>query len=616
MSNAPQGPTGLKADDNPELKWLAEVYRPDEPQLTVRAVVTGMLLGMLMCLSNLYVVLKTGWSIGVTVTACIMAYGIFGLLKGARIVKKPFGILENNAMGSVASAAGYMTGGGNMAALPALVMLTGIRPDATMMIFWFAAIAALGVCAAIPIKRQLVNKEQLAFPTGTATAETLRALHAHGPESGNKAKLLGYASLVGAVVAFWRDANFSWIPWRLPSVFPWPFTIRGKSAGDFTLGFEGSLMMLGAGALMSWRTGWSLLLSALVLYGGLAPWLLDTGVLQAVSYKAIVNWSVWLGAGILVSSGLTSFAFQWKSVSRSVTELFALLRKKKATDEADPMAEVECPPSWFPLGFLIFGPVVVFLGWYLFQIPWWAGALALPLAVIMGTIAARVTGETDVTPTKALGPVTQLIYGGLLPRQLVPNLMGANITGGVGLHAADLLTDLKSGYLLGARPRPQFLGQMFGVAAGALIVVPAFNLLIPDASHLGGAEFPAPGAQVWAGVSKMLSEGWASLHVTARWGALVGVVLGTALALVDQYAPKKVKTFTPSASGLGIGLVIPGFNSVMMCIGAGLAELYRRKKGEKAGDEVTVPVASGFIAGESIVGIIIKMMVAFGVMPK
>lgn len=602
--------------NSPEEKWLAEVYRPNEPQLTVRAVLMGMLLGMLMCLSNLYVVLKTGWSIGVTVTACIMAYGAFAALRGARLIRRDFGILENNAMGSVASAAGYMTGGGNMAALPALVMLTGVRPDATMMVFWFAAIAGLGVFAAIPIKRQLVNREQLAFPTGTATAETLRALHAHGSESGNKARLLGGSALVGAVIAFWRDANLSWIPWRLPSTFGWPFSIRGRPAGDFTLAFEGSLLMIGAGALMSWRTGWSVLAGAIALYAFIAPALFDAGVLTTISYKAIVGWSVWAGAGILVASGLTSFAFQWRSVAQSVQGLWALLKKQKAGDEQDPLAAVECPPSWFPLGFLVLGPVVVFLGWYLFQIPWWAGVISLPLAVLMGTIAARVTGETDVTPTKALGPVTQLIYGGMLPKQLVPNLMGANITGGVGLHAADLLTDLKSGYLLGARPRPQFIGQLFGVLAGAAIVVPAFNLLIPDASHLGGAEFPAPGAQVWAGVSKMLAQGFESLHPTARWAALIGAIVGTVLALVDQYAPKKVKTFVPSASGLGIAFVIPGFNSVSICIGAALAELYRRKKGAQAADDVAIPVASGFIAGESILGIIIKMLVAFGLMAK
>ena len=73
------------------------------------------------------------------------------------------------------------------------------------------------------------------------------------------------------------------------------------------------------------------------------------------------------------------------------------------------------------------------------------GDLALPLAVVMGIVAARVTGETDITPTKALGPVTQSIFGALLPGNLPANIMGANVTGGVGLHAADLLTELKTG---------------------------------------------------------------------------------------------------------------------------------------------------------------------------
>jgi uncharacterized oligopeptide transporter (OPT) family protein len=70
----------------------------------------------------------------------------------------------------------------------------------------------------------------------------------------------------------------------------------------------------------------------------------------------------------------------------------------------------------------------------------------------MNNSPSRVTGETDVTPTKALGPVTQLIYGGVLPGNVTANVMSANVTGGVGLHAADLLTDLKSGFLLGPNP--------------------------------------------------------------------------------------------------------------------------------------------------------------------
>jgi uncharacterized oligopeptide transporter (OPT) family protein len=233
----------------------------------------------------------------------------------------------------------------------------------------------------------------------------------------------------------------------------------------------------------------------------------------------------------------------------------------------------------------------------------------------MGVVASRVTGETDVTPTKALGPVTQLIYGGLLPGNVVANVMSANATGGVGLHSADLLTDLKSGFLLGANPRQQFYAQLFGVLAGAAIVVPAFNLLVPTASVLGSEAFPAPGAQVWAGVSQVLSGGVGALHPTARWAAAIGAVLGVVLVLVERWAPKRVQPYIPSPSGVGLAIVIPAYNSVSIFIGALIAEVLRRKKKDLA-EQTLVPVSSGFIAGESLMGILIAVLVAVGVMGK
>src|SRR5688572_5395204 len=177
---------------DPDLEWIKNVYRGGIRQLTPRAVVAGMFLGAVMCLSNLYVVLKTGWSLGVTVTACILGFGLFRGLRSLGLARTPFTLLENSAVGSVAASAGYMTGGGNMAAVPALLLLTGMRPEPWAMFAWFAVIAAMGVCAAIPIKRELVNAEQLAFPTGTATAETLLSLHGADSEGG-KARLLGWA---------------------------------------------------------------------------------------------------------------------------------------------------------------------------------------------------------------------------------------------------------------------------------------------------------------------------------------------------------------------------------------------------------------------------------------
>jgi OPT family oligopeptide transporter len=664
-----QAPREKSAD--PEGDWLRNVYKRGARQLTVRAVLSGMVIGAVMCLSNLYVVLKTGWSLGVTVTACIIAFAAFSAAGSVRraaarvlpFIGKPkheFGMLENNAMGSVASAAGYMTGGGNMAAVPALLVLTGFRPDGWSMFLWFAVIAALGVFAAIPIKRQLINIEELPFPTGRATAETIESMHSLGhhetPAEGaaadeaspdkdspdkassdkaslgeaspdkvspdkappaakaGKAQLLAIFGLVGAVVAFFRDAKAKWIPFNLPSHFAPPVAWGGFAAEKWTMSFDGSLILVGAGALMGFRTGWSMLIGAIATYGFLAPAMVAGGVIAEVKYKVIVQWTLWPGAAILLSSGLVSFAFQWRSIGKSFAGLAQLLQKK-AGKTVDPLADIECPAWWFPAGFALFGPIVVYLMHSLFQIPYWAGFVALPLSVIMGVVAARVTGETDVTPTKALGPVTQLAYGGMVPGNIAANVMGANVTGGVGLHAADLLTDLKSGYLLGANPRQQFYAQLFGVVAGAAAIVPAFNLLVPDASVIGGEQFPAPAVQVWAGVSRALTDGIGGLHSTAKTAALVGFAIGTVLALAEKFTPKKYKPYVPSASGLGIALVIPGANSIAMFLGALIAEVLRRRRPDLA-ERTVVPVSSGLIAGESLMGIAVAVLIAFGVLQK
>src|SRR5574338_1574718 len=94
--------------EDPEAVWLRDVYKPSATNLTVRAVIGGMLIGCVMCVSNIYVFFKTGWSMGVTITACILAFSVFGLaetIAGKRRVR-PLGILENNALTTVASGAG------------------------------------------------------------------------------------------------------------------------------------------------------------------------------------------------------------------------------------------------------------------------------------------------------------------------------------------------------------------------------------------------------------------------------------------------------------------------------------------------------------------------------
>ena len=560
---------------------------PGTPQLTLRALITGAILGGFLSLSNLYVALRSGWSIGVTITAAILAFAIYFVFVKLRIVRRAFGLYENNAAKSVASAAGYMTGGGTVAAIPAVMMLTGEVMPWWQMLPWVAIIALLGVVTAIPMKRQMINVEQLRFPTGVACAETLKSLYASAGEGLDKAKALGHAGAIGALVAWFRDVKAAWMPWNLPGHLALPFSLGGNPALAYTFAFENSVIMLGAGALMGMRVAWSLLLGAVINFGILAPWMYDLGAIEALGYKNIVTWSVWFGSALLLTSGLTSFAFSWRTVGRA----FASMGQAMKGGKGDPNEAHEVPMSWFVIGVPLLGVVAVFLAWFFFGISPFLGILAVLMSFFIAVVACRATGETDTTPTGALGKVTQLTFGALDPGNITTNLMTANVTAGIGLHSADLLTDLKTGYLVGASPRQQFWAQFFGVLAGSLFVVPAFLIMIPDASLLGSDKYPAPGAQTWAAVAKLLSQGFSTLHPSARWSLLIGGGLGILLPFLERWFPKARK-YIPSSMGLGLAFTMPAWNAISMFLGATMAWMLGKAKPAMA-ERYVVPVSSG-----------------------
>lgn len=585
-------------------------------QLTLRALIAGMLLGGFMSLSNLYVVLKTGWSIGVSITSGILAFGLFSLLLKLRIVRSHFGILENNALQSVASAAGYMTGGGTAAAIPALMMITGQTLNGWAMFVWITAIAFLGVVMAIPMKQQMINMEQLRFPSGVAAAETLKALHAHD-ESGNQksnpqAQLLGWGGLLGGLVGFFRDAKASWIPFNLPAQFPvFPsITLKGRPLFDYTFSIESSVILLAAGAIMGFKAAWSMLLGATINYGLLAPWLYENGIIPSkLGYRSIVSWSVWFGSAMILTSGLLAFAFQWKTVLRAIQSVGSAL----STSSESPDTEIkEVPLSWFLIGLLILSPIVVFLEWYLFGIKVSLGILSIFLSFFIAIVACRATGETDTTPTGALGKITQITFGALDVGNVTTNLMTANVTGGVGVHAADLLTDLKSGYLLNADPKQQFWAQFFGVVAGSVFVVPAYRLLIPNAEVLGTEQWPVPGAQTWKGVAELLAKGFHTLHPTAQAAIAVGALMGVLFVLIEKAFPAYRK-WIPSPTAFGLAFTTPGYNTLSIFIGA-LASLILERIKPQTAEKSMIPFSSGLIAGESLMAVFIATLVALGLL--
>jgi uncharacterized oligopeptide transporter (OPT) family protein len=582
-------------------EWLANVYQGDTVrQLSPRAIVGGMLIGGLMSISNVYIGLKTGWGLGVTITSSIIAYAVFRVLEtvSPRVRRDPLTILENYTMSSAASAAGYMSTSGLVSAIPALYMTTGRELAWWEMMSWLAAISMLGVFMAIPLKRQLINVDKLPFPTGLATAETLKSIHMAGAAAMAKAYALAAGGVLGAVVAFLRG-GLQLIPDELPFI---P-TASGRSLLRYTsFGFEGSLVMVAAGAIMGIRVGVSLLAGAVIFYGIIGPVLIEQGI-ASEGYGGIVKWVLWPSTAMMVTSGLLAFALRWRTVLRSLGGLLAIFSRQPTND---PLAHVEVPGKWFVVGTLVSGTACVILGHYFFDIRWWMGVVAVLVTFVLSIVAARATGETDITPISAMGKITQLIYGVTAPTNVTTNLMTANITAGASAHSADLLTDLKSGYLLGGNARKQTISQLLGVVAGTLFVVPVYMILVPDPAKLGET-FAAPSAVVWASVAEMLAHGIEALPAGSLWAVVAGGAIGIVLTLAEEWTPRRYHKYVPSATGLGIAGIIPAYNSVAMFLGA-LAAWIFAKRSPRLAEDYTIPVSSGMIAGESLLAVGINLV--------
>jgi uncharacterized oligopeptide transporter (OPT) family protein len=317
---------------------------------------------------------------------------------------------------------------------------------------------------------------------------------------------------------------------------------------------------------------------------------------------------IWFGAPLLVAYGLLTFALQYKTVARA----FASLWLRRAPSEEDgPTAEVEVPMKWFAVGTAAAGAAVVAMAQVILDIPLHYGALAVFLAFFLALVAARATGETDITPGGPLGKIVQLTFGVLMPQSYTANLMTASITAGTSATSADLLTDLKSGYLLGAHPRRQFVAQFLGIFTGTAATLLGYYVLVPDASVFNGtaqrpATFPAPGAQQWRAVAELFKLGVGNLHPMARYGIAIGLFVGSLLAVAEWLLPK-YKRWIPSATGLGLGMMLPFFESLSFLLGAVGAWLFGLLDKEKA-DRFVVPISSGLIAGESICGVAVAIL--------
>jgi OPT family oligopeptide transporter len=604
-----------------ERQWFEKVYRgrgDSMAQLTWRAVLMGSVLGCVLSLTNLYMGLKTGWGFGVAITACILSYAVWSGLFRLGLVRTRMTILENNCMQSTASSAGYSTGGTLISAFAAYMILNNQPLSIPLTLAWVFFIAVLGVTMAIPMKRQMVNVDQLRFPSGIAAAETLKVLYSHGDKGARSARALGIASLVAAVNQFWIQGfgliHFAWnsLRFSLEALSGEALLERlndklfGGHWVNRTVLFDWDLALVAGGALTGMRASASMFLGGTLCWAVFVPLIQHNGYVPLeldpkTAYRDLILWTLWGGVSCMITSSLLSFAFQWRSAVRAFSSMAqAFTRGRHKTTDA--MSAIEVPFSWF-LGGQLFA--LVGLAWLAnvsFHMPLWQSILAVLLTFVLALVACRVTGETDTTPIGAMGKVTQLIFGALSPGNMNVNLMSANITAGAAGSAADLLTDLKSGYLLGANPRKQFLAQFAGVFSGTIVTVVCFRVLVPNASYLG-EKFPAPAAMAWSAVARVLSEGIASLGTLRAWTIVVGGLIGIILPLLGKAFPKYEK-WIPSAAGLGLAWTFPWSNSLMFFLGAMAAWIWE-KVARKQSDEFLFPVASGLVAGGTLMAVAI-----------
>ena len=579
------------------------------PQLTWRAVLMGSALGGVLSLTNLYIGLKAGWGFGVAITACILSYAIWSALLRIGVARSPMTILENNCMQSTASSAGYSTGGTLISAFAAYMLINRTTMSLPDMLAWVFFLAVLGVTMAIPMKRQMINVEQLRFPSGIAAAETLAALHATGGRGARAARALGWAGLAALLVKFWAEGlvlvSGKLAPFMIGT---WVTAFNQRVLRRGVDGTDGAAV-LGAHVHRRRRHHRP---ARVLEHAARQHHRLDDlrarahasrghrgrrATARSCSGRSGPGWRAWS------PRACSSFALQWRTAVRAFGDLGAMFGGGRRRAD-DPIAAIEPPASWFVAGQLVGLVGLAWLGHRTFGMPYWQTAVAVLLSFALALVACRVTGETDTTPVGAMGKITQLVFGVLHPRNVSVNLMSANVTAAAASSSADLLTDLKSGYLLGANPRKQFIAQFAGIFVGTLVTVLSFRLLVPDAGALGTDQFPAPAAQTWRAVAVALSDGIGALGPVKTWSIVDRRACrhhADAPAQGDAGATHSSSRRPPASAWRG-----PSTGTTACCSSSGARSAWWvERRYPRWSEEFTFPVASGWIAGESLMGVTI-----------
>jgi len=625
--------------------WLKNVYRGDMPQLTIRSGATGFLLGGVLAATAMYIGAKTGIAIGVGLTAVILAFAIYRILASAGIAQD-FTILENNCTQSIATAAGYMIGP-MIASLAAYMLVTDKIIPWWHMIVWMCVVSVLGVLVAFPMKRRFINDEQLPFPEGRASGVVLDALYTGAAHAGMfKARLLAVTAALTAV--YQAAISDGWMtllqfkilrldqwaglkePWtiheRLDTYYyavatkahGWIPTILGTDIRQLGLRLTLDAAMLGVGGLMGIAVATSCLLGAFVNFVILAPIMIQAGDIVArvgpsgaivpISRAEIVNqWSLWWGVTMMVVGSLVSLLGR--------PEIFkGIFKRSEKSQGVDVVKHIEFPLWISVVGIPAFSVLGAAVTHEFFGVPWLLAFISLPLIFVLSIICTNSMALTSWTPTGAMSKITQFSMGAIDRTNPASNLIPAAMTAEIAANSANLLSDIKPGYMLGGKPRQQAVGHVIGIVSGAVVCVPLFFLLFlpPDSngvrsiSTMVSDQFAFPAALQWKGVAEIIAKGVSALPTSAVVSMIVAALSAAAIEIAKIVTRGR---FGLSAVSIGLGVVLPPEATLGMFVGALVFWLMGRRHPQPGtrGNEFWVqglePICAGLISGSALMGI-------------
>lgn len=596
------------------------------PQLSVKAVLLGIILAMIMAGANAYLALFAGQTVSASIPASVISMAVLRLLGGSNI-------LENNVVQNAASA-GESIAAGVVFTMPALVLLGFWQ---SFDYWWVVSIAGiggvLGVLFTIPLRRSLILEEKLVFPEGTATAEVLKV-----GESGKGIKALAFAALAGGIIKFSETGLQLW-----NEAAAW-----GRFGGAKTVLYFGcdiSPALLAVGYIVGIN------IAALVFTGGAISWFVAMPIfttwfmdsnpqiaqMAAAGASAVdLGGAIWsreiryLGVGAMLVGAIWALISMRKSILSGVRSGLKQYRGASLATVNVPETEKDVPMKWVGMAIL----VLIVPMFFLYQHITGELRVSVPMTIIMvitGFLFSSVAGYMAGLVGSSNNPLSGVTIATVLFTSLVLLwLMGSGsaigpaaaiMVGAVVCCAAaiagDNLQDLKAGQLVGATPWKLQLMQIIGAVSGVLVMAPVLNLL-NTAYGIGVAtpEHPnpltAPQGTLMAAVAQGVFHGglpW----VMVGLGAVIGVIIIT----VDQIARARKWPWRAPVLAVAVGIYLPLELSVAIFIGgivAYLAGRYTRRSDPgisvKVVDErmrTGMLFAAGLITGEALLGILLAI---------